>query len=92
MDTPDITVEVCTDGTVQTVLVYGYFSAAQGFPTLVSDISHVGYANFTHSTDTSGYIATWDVTVGDVTTTYRVFGVAWGVPFSIYLPWVEDTR
>jgi len=90
MDTPGNIVEACTDGTVQTVPVYGFYSVVQGFPAQDGEISGVGPAYFTHTTDTSGYIATWDVTGNGVTTTYRVFGVAWGVgqpPFSIYLPW-----
>ena len=86
MDIPGNKVEACTDGTVQTMPVSGFSAAAKGFPTLVSNISGVGYANFTHTTDTSGYIATWVVN-GTITTTYRVFGVAWGIPFRIYLPW-----
>jgi len=77
VDTPGNIMEVCDNGTVQTVPVYGFYSTAQGFPTLITTISGVGYANFTHTTDTSGYIATWDGTSGSVTTTYRVFGVAW---------------
>ena len=87
MDTPGIIVEICTDGTVQTVPVSGFSAADKGFPTLISNISGIGYANFTHTTATSGYIATWVVN-GTVTTTYRVFGVAWGIPLSLYLPLV----
>ena len=90
IDTPGITVEICTNGTVQTVPVSGYL-AAQSFPTLVSNLSGVGAANFTHTTETSGDIATWDVTNIMIKTTYHIFGVAWGVGeplHMVYLPLV----
>jgi hypothetical protein len=88
LDIPGITVEGCSNGSLQTVPISGYFSAAEGFPTLVSDISGVGNTNFTRSTG-SIPIASFDVTTGQITTTYKVFAMAWGVgapPYSLYLP------
>jgi hypothetical protein len=89
VDTPGNIVEVCTDGTVQTVPVYGYAFYDAGYPTLGSNISGVGRAFFTHSSDSNTYFVTWKSTSAGVTTTYQVFGVAWmGGLHRLYLPLV----
>lgn len=91
VDIPGNTVEICSEGTYWTVPISGYSVSAKGFPTLIANVSGVEYANFTHTTGTSGDIATWDMAdyplVG-MTTTYHVFAVGWGVgqPPLQYLP------
>lgn len=87
VDMPSIAVEVCSNGAVQYMSVSSS-SAATSFPTLVSNISGVGYANFTYSTDPNVHLASWAIKTGMITSTYKVFGVAWGVgqPTTLYLP------
>jgi hypothetical protein len=92
VNTPGNTVEICTDGTFKTYPISGYSTAAKGFPSLITNISGIEGANITHTTATSGDVATWVVSgpLAGMTTTYHVFGVAWGAgrPPSLYLPFV----
>jgi hypothetical protein len=92
VNTPGSTVEICSDGSFETYPISGFGSAARGFPSLTTNISGVENANITHTTANSGDIATWVVAgpLAGMTTTYHVFGVAWGVghPPLLYLPLV----
>jgi hypothetical protein len=89
VDTPNHTVEVCDNGTVQTEPMDGFGFSGAGFPSLVSQISGIGNTNFTHGTNTNPYLLVIEDT-GIINTNYRVFGIAWGVtqPPSLYLPFV----
>jgi hypothetical protein len=89
MDTPNHTVEVCDNGTIQTEPMNGSGFSAVGFPSLVSKISGVGNTNFTYGTNTNPYLMVIEDTSA-INTTYRIFGMAWGVtqPPSLYLPFV----
>jgi hypothetical protein len=67
-------VAISTDGTVQTVSVYGrtYF-AKTGTATLSSNISGVGSADFTYSTNSPSSLMRWIVT-GKA---YDAFAIGW---------------
>ncbi|MGA2781489.1 MAG: hypothetical protein ABSF13_06155 [Smithella sp.] len=69
-----VAVAISTDGTVQTVSVYGrtYF-AKTGTATLSSNISGVGSADFTYSTNSPSSLMRWIVT-GKA---YDAFAIGW---------------
>jgi hypothetical protein len=78
-NTPGVSLAISTDGTVQTVSVFGStYNGQSGTATQVSTISGVGSADFTYSTAfISPPLTSWIVNVGIVSTTYNVFGIAW---------------
>lgn len=74
-----VAVAINTDGTVQTVSVYGRtYLGTTGTATLKSNISGVGDGLFTHTT-TSSPLTSWTVTgpLAGMTTTYNVFAIGW---------------
>jgi hypothetical protein len=79
LNVPGAAYAISTDGTVQTVSIFGStYKGQAGTATLVSNISGVGPGSFTYST-TSSPLTSFTVVNGGLglTTTYNVFGIAW---------------
>jgi hypothetical protein len=87
----DAAVALNTDGTAQFVDVYGqdYYSKPNTTTLKTGNIT-LQKTNFTYSNDPQTPLTSWNKIVGlgafHVTTTYKVFAVAWGDSYSLYLP------
>jgi hypothetical protein len=68
------TIAISTNGTVQTVSIYGRtYLGATGTNTMASNISGVGNAEFTYSSP----LVSFSVTASLITTDYMVFAIGW---------------
>jgi len=76
LNVPGAAYAISTDGTIQSVSIFGStYNGQAGTATLSSNISGVGLAYFTYTT-TSSPLTSW-TTVILTDPTYSVFGIAW---------------
>ncbi len=77
INTAGTAVAISTDGTVQTVSIYGYPYYYGGNPTLSAVVSGVGRLLAVHSPLNNTPLTSWNSTNSGITTTYNVLAILW---------------